>query len=53
LLWSSLAATLVALLLTVGQRLLSLKDSIESLIEGFKTMLTAIVDPDHGLVHCA
>ena len=43
LLWSSLAATLVALLLTVGQRLLSLKDSIESLIDGFKTMLTAIV----------
>jgi Na+/H+ antiporter NhaC len=43
LLWSSLTATLVAVLLTVGQRLLSLKDSIESLIEGFKTMLTAIV----------
>lgn len=43
LLWSSLAATLVALLLTVSQRLLSLKDSIESLIEGFKTMLTAIL----------
>lgn len=43
LLWSSMAATLVALLLTVGQRLLSLKDSIESLIEGFKVMLTAIL----------
>jgi Na+/H+ antiporter NhaC len=43
LLWSSLAATLVALLLTVSQKLLSLKDSIESLIDGFKTMLTAIV----------
>lgn len=43
LLWSSLAATLTALLLTVSQRLLSLKDSIESLIEGFKTMLTAIL----------
>jgi Na+/H+ antiporter NhaC len=43
LLWSSLTSTLVALLLTVGQRLLSLKDSIESLIEGLKTMLTAIV----------
>lgn len=43
LLWSSLAATLVALLLTVSQRLLSLKESIESLIEGFKVMLTAIL----------
>ncbi|MBE0660953.1 MAG: Na+/H+ antiporter NhaC family protein [Bacteroidales bacterium] len=43
LLWSSLLATLVALFLTVSQRLLSLKVSIESLIEGFKTMLTAIV----------
>lgn len=43
LLWSSLVAILVALFLTVSQRLLSLKNSIESLIEGFKTMLTAIV----------
>lgn len=43
LLWSSLAATLVALLLTVGQRLLTLRESIDSLIEGFKTMLTAII----------
>ncbi|HHN47637.1 MAG TPA: Na+/H+ antiporter NhaC family protein [Bacteroidales bacterium] len=43
LLWSSLAAALVAVLLTVGQKLLTLKESIESLIEGFKTMLTAIL----------
>ncbi len=43
LLWSSLAATLVALLLTVSQRLMGLKESVESLIDGFRTMLTAIV----------
>ncbi len=43
LLWSSLAATIAAVFLTLGQRLLSLKDAIESLVEGFKTMLTAIL----------
>ncbi|MDP2424291.1 MAG: Na+/H+ antiporter NhaC family protein [Bacteroidales bacterium] len=43
LLWSSLAATLVALVLTVSQRLIGLKESIESLIDGFRAMLTAIV----------
>jgi len=43
LLWASLAGTITATILTLSQRLLSLKDSIESLIEGFKTMLTAIV----------
>ncbi len=43
LLWSSLAATLVALMLTLSQKLLNLKESIDSLIDGFRTMLTAIV----------
>lgn len=43
LLWASLSGTLVALLLTVSQRILSLKESIESLVSGFKTMLTAIL----------
>lgn len=43
LLWSSLMATLVAIALTLGQKLLSLKDTIESLVEGFKMMLTAIL----------
>ena len=43
LLWSSLSGMLVAMLLTVGQRLLSLKDSVESLINGFRTMLTAVL----------
>ena len=32
-----------ALILTLSQRLLSLKDSVESIIQGFKTMLPAIM----------
>jgi len=43
LLWSSLAGVLTAILLTVGQRLMSLKESIEGLMSGFKTMLTAVL----------
>ena len=43
LLWSSIGGVLIAILLTVSQRLLSLKDTIDSLINGFRTMLTAIV----------
>ncbi|MEE4257417.1 MAG: Na+/H+ antiporter NhaC family protein [Bacteroidales bacterium] len=43
LLWSSLSGVLVALLLTIVQRLLSLKESIDSLINGFRTMLTAVL----------
>lgn len=43
LLWSSLMAMLVAIALTLGQRLLSLKDTVESLVDGFKMMLTAIL----------
>ena len=43
LLWSSLMAMLVAIALTLGQKLLSLKDTIESLVDGFKMMLTAIL----------
>lgn len=43
LLWSSLSGVLVALALTFGQRLLSLQKSIDSLINGFRTMLTAIL----------
>lgn len=43
LLWSSLSSVIVALLLTTGQRLLSLKESIDSLINGFRTMLTAVL----------
>jgi Na+/H+ antiporter NhaC len=43
LLWSSLSGVLIALLLTVSQRILSLRQSIDSLINGFKTMLTAVL----------
>jgi len=43
LLWSSLASVLMALLLTVSQRILSLRQSIDSLVNGFKTMLTAVL----------
>lgn len=43
LLWSSLAGTVVAVLLTIVQRLLSLKESIDNLVKGFKTMLTAVM----------
>ena len=43
LLWSSLLGVVVAVLLTVIQRIMNLKETMDSLIEGFKTMLTAIV----------
>ena len=43
LLWSSLLAMLVAIALTLSQKLLSLKDTVESLVDGFKMMLTAIL----------
>ncbi len=43
LLWSSLSGILVAVLLTISQRILTLKESMDSLVAGFKTMLTAIL----------
>jgi len=43
LLWSSLSGVLVAVGLTASQKLLPLKDTVNSLIKGFRTMLTAIV----------
>jgi len=43
LLWSSIMGVIVALLLTVSQRILNLKDTVDTLISGFKTMLTAII----------
>lgn len=43
LLWSSLAGVFVAIILSVSQRLLTLKEATTTLISGFKTMLTAIV----------
>ena len=43
LLWASLASLFTALILTLSQRLLSLTEAIESIIQGFKTMLPAIM----------
>lgn len=43
LLWSSLSALLIAILLTVGQRIMNLKDSVETVVSGFKTMVPAIL----------
>jgi len=43
LLWSSISGVLMAISLTLVQKLLNLKDTIDSLINGFRTMLTAIV----------
>jgi len=43
LLWSSLAGVVVAIILSVSQRLLSLTKSIDAMLHGFKTMLTAVI----------
>jgi len=43
LLWSSMGGLLVAVAMTLVQKILSLKRSIDSLINGFRTMLTAIL----------
>ncbi len=43
LIWSSLAGVFAALVLTTSQRILSLKESIDGLINGFKTMFHAIL----------
>lgn len=43
LLWSSLIGLFSAILLTVSQRVMSLKDTMESLLFGIKTMVPAIV----------
>ncbi len=43
LLWSSLGGVTVAIFMSVIQRLLTLRKSIEALIGGFQTMLTAVL----------
>lgn len=43
LLWSSLAGLLCAVLMTIGQKAFTLEDTVGQAIEGFKTMLTAIL----------
>jgi len=43
LLWSSISGVIIAIILSTSQRLLSLKEATATLINGFKTMLTAVV----------
>ncbi len=43
LLWASISGLLVALTLSVGQRILSLNEAIDSAISGIKTMMSAII----------
>lgn len=43
LIWSSLAGVMAALFLTIIQKILTLKESIDGLVNGFKTMLHAIL----------
>lgn len=43
LLWSSLAALFSAMILTIGQRILNLKDTVETTVAGFKTMVPALL----------
>jgi Na+/H+ antiporter NhaC len=43
LMWSSLGGMLTAVVLSLVQKLMNLKQSADSMIRGFKTMLTAII----------
>ncbi len=43
LIWASLSGVLVAVILTVSQRIMPLYDTMESLTHGFKTMLPAVL----------
>lgn len=43
LLWSSLGGVVVAILLSVSQKILNLRKSIDALVQGYKTMLTAVL----------
>jgi Na+/H+ antiporter NhaC len=43
LLWSSLLGALVAVTITISQRLLSVQKTMEALMDGFKSMLPAVV----------
>ncbi len=43
LIWSSMVGVLAALLLTTFQKVLSLRDAMEGLVNGFKTMFNAIL----------
>lgn len=43
LLWASMASLFVAVLLTVSQRIMNLKDTMETVVQGIKTMMSAVL----------
>jgi len=43
LLWASLSGVFVAVILSISQKLLDLKESMDSMVDGFRLMLTAIL----------
>lgn len=43
LMWATLAGVIVAVLLTISQRLMPLTDTIDAMLNGFKTMVTPIL----------
>lgn len=43
LLWASLSSLLAAVLLTVGQKIMNLQHSVETVISGFKSMIPALM----------
>ncbi len=43
LLWASMSAIVLALILTVAQRIMKLSDAIETVVGGFKTMMPALL----------
>lgn len=43
LLWASLSAIVVAMVLALGQKILTLTHAVEAVMEGFKSMMSAIV----------
>ncbi len=43
LLWASMSGMFIAVILTVGQKIFNIRKSITSLIEGFSTMLNAVL----------
>lgn len=43
LLWASIGSLFIAIILTISQKLLTLEETVESIIQGFKTMLPAIM----------
>jgi len=43
LLWSSMGALIAAILLTVAQKIMTFTEAVETSIDGFKTMITAVI----------